>query len=432
MNQIVATNDAGQVIGTGNRYSGSTAEGQDAWLYSAITNTTQVIGVTDSAHTQTGGNSNNVPSYLNAAGYVAGYAQRFSGDVDQGYDAWIYSSSTHSSQIIGLTDAAHTQTGGYSSNQAYSLNATGQVAGNAYRFSGSTNQGFDAWIYSPTTNTTRLIGPPIDAVHTSTDGYTNRGMQLMNAAGQVVGAEVRFNGNTNAGQDLWFYDSSTNTTYDDLISSPSASGYDLAVVEYLGDDGTVLGYYWVNGVFGAADAFLWTESTGFRDLGSLVKGGLTAAGWANLTEASLADGSRHIYGDGAVLGGSGSQTFELTSMTVPGDYNDNGIVDAADYVVWRTNQGTNNVLANDPRGGTIGTAQYNQWRAHFGQTAGSGAGVGGNAAVPEPASALILLVGMLATCSHRRVVYRKLAPFLAHAGNRPFSHMFLVALFKQP
>jgi hypothetical protein len=55
-----------------------------------------------------------------------------------------------------------------------------------------------------------------------------------------------------------------------------------------------------------------------------------------------------------------------------GDYNDDGKVDAADYVVWRENAGTSNVLTNDPLGGTIGQAQYDQWRANFGAKAGDG------------------------------------------------------------
>jgi hypothetical protein len=50
-----------------------------------------------------------------------------------------------------------------------------------------------------------------------------------------------------------------------------------------------------------------------------------------------------------------------------GDYNDNDVVDAADYVVWRNNVGTSTELPNDSLDGTIGTAQYNQWRTHFGQ-----------------------------------------------------------------
>jgi hypothetical protein len=70
------------------------------------------------------------------------------------------------------------------------------------------------------------------------------------------------------------------------------------------------------------------------------------------------------------------------STGLVGDYNGNGIVDAADYIVWRKNQGTTHMLPNDSIGGTIGAAQYDQWRAHFGQTAGSVADAIANAAVP--------------------------------------------------
>ena len=63
-----------------------------------------------------------------------------------------------------------------------------------------------------------------------------------------------------------------------------------------------------------------------------------------------------------------------------GDYNSNGKVDAADYVVWRKALNTTTVLPNDPTGGTIGTTQYNTWRANF----GNGSGAGSGAAVPEP------------------------------------------------
>ena len=45
-----------------------------------------------------------------------------------------------------------------------------------------------------------------------------------------------------------------------------------------------------------------------------------------------------------------------------GDYSQNGNVDAADYVVWRKGLGT-----------TYTQNDYDTWRAHFGQTAGSGA-----------------------------------------------------------
>ena len=86
-----------------------------------------------------------------------------------------------------------------------------------------------------------------------------------------------------------------------------------------------------------------------------------------------------------------------------GDYNSNGVVDAADYVMWRKNAGTSNALPNNLIGGTIGMAQYNQWRANFGNTApgtGSSTGAMANAAVPEPAT--LLLIFTAAGCYLRR------------------------------
>jgi T5SS/PEP-CTERM-associated repeat protein len=77
-------------------------------------------------------------------------------------------------------------------------------------------------------------------------------------------------------------------------------------------------------------------------------------------------------------------------VVLPGDYNFNGIVDAADYVVWRKNDGS--------------PAGYNAWRMHFGQTAGSGSGAIANAAIPEPSTLATLLVGMLAAYVRRRTL----------------------------
>lgn len=79
-----------------------------------------------------------------------------------------------------------------------------------------------------------------------------------------------------------------------------------------------------------------------------------------------------------------------------GDYNNNGIVDAADYVLWRKNSNTNATLPNDPLGGTIGGAQYTQWRTNFGKSlSGSGSGLSSGAGnVPEPSAIGLLLITM--------------------------------------
>jgi hypothetical protein len=72
------------------------------------------------------------------------------------------------------------------------------------------------------------------------------------------------------------------------------------------------------------------------------------------------------------------------SAAQTGDFNSDGTVDAADYVAWRKGLGT-----------TYTQSHYDIWRAHFGQTTGSGAALPSAeslSAVPEPASAMLLLV----------------------------------------
>lgn len=85
-----------------------------------------------------------------------------------------------------------------------------------------------------------------------------------------------------------------------------------------------------------------------------------------------------------------------------GDYNGNGIVDAADYVVWRDNLGAPaGTLPNDPNVGLlIGEEQYDTWATNFGSTSGSGSL--SDATVPEPASALLLIMASVAVWVRRR------------------------------
>jgi PEP-CTERM motif len=93
--------------------------------------------------------------------------------------------------------------------------------------------------------------------------------------------------------------------------------------------------------------------------------------------------------------------FVASAVGLTGDYNSDGKVDAGDYVTWRKAEGTSNVLANDPAGGTIGPTQYTNWRANFGKPPGAGSGLEA-ASVPEPASAVLLMIGLVAFCSRRR------------------------------
>jgi hypothetical protein len=86
------------------------------------------------------------------------------------------------------------------------------------------------------------------------------------------------------------------------------------------------------------------------------------------------------------------QIGTIDSADVPGDYNADGRVNAADYVVWRNQEGTNFALPNrNPAlNGPIGQGDYNFWVANFGSPGGSGSGL----SVPEPGAWLLILAGI--------------------------------------
>jgi hypothetical protein len=86
---------------------------------------------------------------------------------------------------------------------------------------------------------------------------------------------------------------------------------------------------------------------------------------------------------------------------LPGDYDNNQTVDAGDYVLWRKYNNTATTLPNDSTPGTD-SSDYTVWRAHFGQTAGSGAGASVNAAVPEPATLALLIFAVAGSYCRRR------------------------------
>lgn len=86
---------------------------------------------------------------------------------------------------------------------------------------------------------------------------------------------------------------------------------------------------------------------------------------------------------------------------VPGDYNNNNFVDAADYVLWRKGGPLQNEVATP---GSVTPEDYDAWRARFGNTAGAGGGKASlaNAAVPEPLSGMLLVAGASLLVIQRR------------------------------
>jgi hypothetical protein len=71
----------------------------------------------------------------------------------------------------------------------------------------------------------------------------------------------------------------------------------------------------------------------------------------------------------------------------PGDYNDNGLVDAADYVLWRKGGPLENEVDNE---GVVNEQDYTEWRTRFGNPPGPGSSLGA-VAVPEPPTMMLLV-----------------------------------------
>ncbi|MGL4513023.1 MAG: hypothetical protein ACRCT8_08005 [Lacipirellulaceae bacterium] len=100
------------------------------------------------------------------------------------------------------------------------------------------------------------------------------------------------------------------------------------------------------------------------------------------------------------VGGTNYTQVAVAAPVLLGDYNNNGVVDAADYTVWRDGLGGPSSVLNGRGSGaaTVVQADYDLWVANYGR-AGSFA-----TAIPEPLSAAILTVGLALTgvCGRRR------------------------------
>jgi hypothetical protein len=127
----------------------------------------------------------------------------------------------------------------------------------------------------------------------------------------------------------------------------------------------------------------WTGPTGFdvedTDAGLMIEFTLTGIDTFNITLTPLDNPGSAFSGSGTMNDGLGKTIdwieFEFYNTDsdyyptiapgdpVPGDYNSNGRVDAADYVLWRDGGPLQNEVA-DP--GTVSAADYTEWRARFG------------------------------------------------------------------
>jgi hypothetical protein len=87
---------------------------------------------------------------------------------------------------------------------------------------------------------------------------------------------------------------------------------------------------------------------------------------------------------------------------VEGDYNEDGAVDASDYIMWRRHKGSEvHVLIDGDHSNVVDDGDFEVWHGNFGGNPAEGALAGSNA-VPEPASLLLVLTGAGLISARRR------------------------------
>ena len=133
---------------------------------------------------------------------------------------------------------------------------------------------------------------------------------------------------------------------------------------------------------------VWTGTTV-----SGVWSGDSAGGWNDPSQyATVGDAysSNWAWINGATIPGtSAARLYGISPpivSTLYGEYNNNGVVDAADYVIWRKTLGSSVTLENDEIPGQVTQADFDVWRANFGRvgTVVSGGSSTDNITVPEP------------------------------------------------
>jgi hypothetical protein len=183
-------------------------------------------------------------------------------------------------------------------------------------------------------------------------------------------------------------------------------------------------YYEITSAAGSLNATAW-NSLQEQNLAGFPAGNGSGNGWEQFGGASsTAIGESYLTGSSALannasinlgaafnMGGAQDLVFRygelLSASAAPtGDYNDNGVVDAADFVAWRDKLGQNVTLPNDSTPGTVAMVDYDVWRANFGQRGGPSGpsalftGVvryvtaGSSAAVPETSTILLIGIGL--------------------------------------
>jgi hypothetical protein len=169
-------------------------------------------------------------------------------------------------------------------------------------------------------------------------------------------------------------------------------GYSVA----LDGDWAVIGapFSQQNGSTGSAYVYHRDASGSWSQIAQLFQSAANVQG--NLGISASLSGTTAFFGSLSLSStfSSHGAASEFRLDPIDGDFNDDGIVDGADYTIWRDTLGKRGTLlaADADLNKVVNAADYGVWRDHFGATRG---GAGAAASVPEPSSLLLVAAGAI-------------------------------------
>lgn len=158
---------------------------------------------------------------------------------------------------------------------------------------------------------------------------------------------------------------------------------------------------------GGANVWLENLNNGATKVGEFNQSGFlslapgTSLNLGKLYTGGTQDLTFEFLMQGQSTGTAGVVLYQAANVPVPGDFNGNGVVDAADYTRWRDNLGaaTEAGINNNGDGGGVTASDFTHWKTRFGNTSGAGSVGLDGAAVPEPAARVLLaMAGVLLNC----------------------------------
>jgi hypothetical protein len=276
----------------------------------------------------------------------------------------------------------------------------------------------DAILMEPTINL-GIDGPQLDDVRGIQGMYgdafekTNGGLGNGTAARATSLGSLAMGGTLAVGSDAVGSSQFVSATETDFVSIANASDADffsftVAAPTLLDATLTPLGGIFNQGLEGGAQSSFNANARNDLALSIFAANGTTLLGTANLAGAGSSESLSNISLAAAgkyfarISGTDDSvQLYELrlgaaALVTVlAGDYNQDGVVNAADYSVWRNTLGAvgSNLAADGNGNGRIDAADYAVWKSNFGMSSGAGSGgLADGGSVPEPASLMLLAI----------------------------------------